>query len=313
MIRTRRNRAFTLIELLVVISILALLVAMLIPSLNAAREITRFTICRAEMRNAAQSFPAYAAAHQGRYPGGGMSHIEHWYITWNQILNREYYHSNSPMYYPPNNGAGIPYYSAAYGDEPTCGPLIKFWSFWDYDNSLLKSKYLVCASYKAWGNPGPSGTAPSNRWSRPWQTNNYTSGSHYEDVGGYGGKPLLPSQFPNPTYDEYHLGSLQDSFVAPASKWLLWDAEAGDDYYHPRDNDSYPNGSGKLIVGDGNPHNGFAPWCADGGQVAFRHLLPPDMLLWQTRGRASLGYLDGHVDMVNPNMPQYKIDYFVPQ
>lgn len=44
------RRGFTLIELLVVISIISLLIALLLPSLSAARDSSRAVVCRSNMR-----------------------------------------------------------------------------------------------------------------------------------------------------------------------------------------------------------------------------------------------------------------------
>jgi prepilin-type N-terminal cleavage/methylation domain-containing protein len=62
------SRAFTLIELLVVVAILALLIAILIPSLSKARESTRRTVCGTNLRAIASSATIYAAQFSDAVP-----------------------------------------------------------------------------------------------------------------------------------------------------------------------------------------------------------------------------------------------------
>ncbi|MBI1368440.1 MAG: prepilin-type N-terminal cleavage/methylation domain-containing protein [Planctomycetes bacterium] len=68
-----RRRAFSLIELLVVVSIVALLVAILLPSLRQARYAARLTVCASNLHQSGLGFLGFAADHAGRYPEHGFN------------------------------------------------------------------------------------------------------------------------------------------------------------------------------------------------------------------------------------------------
>lgn len=60
--------AFTLIELLVVVAIIALLISILLPSLQKAREQAKKTVCASNMRSMGQAFAMYADDYHGVWP-----------------------------------------------------------------------------------------------------------------------------------------------------------------------------------------------------------------------------------------------------
>jgi prepilin-type processing-associated H-X9-DG protein/prepilin-type N-terminal cleavage/methylation domain-containing protein len=64
----RPRRAFTLVELLVVIGILAVLIALLLPSLSSSREHARSLRCLANLREMVTAAHAYANTYRGYYP-----------------------------------------------------------------------------------------------------------------------------------------------------------------------------------------------------------------------------------------------------
>lgn len=71
--KKRDKNGFTLVELLVVISIIALLLAILIPSLSRARHIAKRTVCAARIKDAATAILAYAiGANDDKLPLGAM-------------------------------------------------------------------------------------------------------------------------------------------------------------------------------------------------------------------------------------------------
>jgi prepilin-type processing-associated H-X9-DG protein len=82
----QRGAAFTLVELLVVIGIIALLIAILLPSLNRAREQANRAKCLANLRSLGQAMVLYANDHKDRLPNGNPLGSAYDYDAVNRVL-----------------------------------------------------------------------------------------------------------------------------------------------------------------------------------------------------------------------------------
>jgi prepilin-type N-terminal cleavage/methylation domain-containing protein/prepilin-type processing-associated H-X9-DG protein len=70
------RRGFTLVELLVVIGIIAVLISILLPSLNKARQQANLVKCMANLRQIGSTLQIYAAQNKGIAPWGAVYHFE---------------------------------------------------------------------------------------------------------------------------------------------------------------------------------------------------------------------------------------------
>jgi prepilin-type N-terminal cleavage/methylation domain-containing protein len=90
-VRSYRVRdGFTLVELLVVIGIIALLISILLPSLNQAREQAKATQCLSNVRQLGMAFLMYVNENKGYFPPRNASrsqmHRPYDWIYWQEVL-----------------------------------------------------------------------------------------------------------------------------------------------------------------------------------------------------------------------------------
>jgi prepilin-type processing-associated H-X9-DG protein/prepilin-type N-terminal cleavage/methylation domain-containing protein len=116
--------AFTLIELLVVISIIALLLAILIPSLSKAKELANRIVCGAKIKNLATASNTYSSTGDGYFVPAG-------HVGWDQPAK-----VFGPL--PPNEEGGK--YQYQLGD--------RYW----FQNETFRS-YLEIDDYSISSNP----------------------------------------------------------------------------------------------------------------------------------------------------------------
>ncbi len=121
-----RSKGFTLIELLVVIAIIALLVSLLLPSLQRAQELAHRTVCAGNLRKVAKAVLVYAEDFDGYGPTQSYDEHVEWYGPLAEYLGRSKEEWNNPsrfkktwIYYMSN---GCPSHREAYWDSPTSYP-----------------------------------------------------------------------------------------------------------------------------------------------------------------------------------------------
>lgn len=66
----KKRKGFTLIELMIVIAIIAILAAVLVPNFMRAREASRLTACKSNLKNISTAVETYSNDYDGLYPGG---------------------------------------------------------------------------------------------------------------------------------------------------------------------------------------------------------------------------------------------------
>lgn len=138
-----RRRGFTLIEVLVVVAIIALLVAILLPSLSAARRQAKTTACAVNLRTISQALIFYLEANQDVIPAAGAGGFEllHKYV---QRLSTTYSTPYSPWLSkaPDVANVGISWYLCPGDEIPHVTGEV-----WQTLPSGEKKKCQYCVSY----------------------------------------------------------------------------------------------------------------------------------------------------------------------
>lgn len=82
--RLHRRRAFTLVELMVVVAIIGLLIALLLPAVQAARETGRRAQCMNNLKQIGLGVQQYQAAHRA-FPPGAVAFVNFQYSGYNFV------------------------------------------------------------------------------------------------------------------------------------------------------------------------------------------------------------------------------------
>ena len=121
------RRAFTLIELLVVISIIALLIAILLPAIGKARDTARDSVCLSQQKQNATALYTFAVDRDGQFPRSNaelnrtvgvyavwstsysVDPIEQRYVGHGLLVYQDYFNQALTFYCPRNTDPLVQY------------------------------------------------------------------------------------------------------------------------------------------------------------------------------------------------------------
>ena len=263
----RRKTGFTLIELLVVISIIALLVAILLPALSASRATARAIHCSSAMRQVGQAWYEFIGDHDDRSPGEAEN-LSAWWLPhrWQPWLNHHVYGARIR---PLNDNLA---------------PIQKFVG-WNPGYNVLPLEpgpgegNLACSEAGAFG---------EGLFARQWVVNTNTLGGVGWSDPPYPRGRVLTSGHPFHSDAEVRLGARMLEFRDPSNKFLMWDADRGNDM------DPYRVGE-RNALGQINAANRSTRHVGGIGTYIFRHPGPSLNVLM----------IDGHVERLRPDPDEF--------
>ncbi len=165
------RRGFTLIELLVAISIIALLIALLLPALQNAREAAKTTLCLSNKRQAGIAMFSYAADHDSISPTGPLKDGgKQW---WHDYFVPDYLDAKKPAiahcpasedtavygsYEPRDNSADgqFSFFRQLREDRPNGNGKVTVWAFYGiiHEANPYPSSVMGFACTAVWTNSG---------------------------------------------------------------------------------------------------------------------------------------------------------------
>jgi len=201
---TAERSGFTLIELLVVIAIIGVLVGLLLPAVQTAREAARRSSCGNNLKQIGLAFHNYANAKSEMLPMG------------NESLNAGW----------PNNGTNWRTRLLAYMEEVTVYDQLSFTSAASFRSNALSGgnevlRNLLVSTYRC-----PSTIIPA--FDNPGGSNNSGPVMMINYVGNQGSaRPVPGANSSNGTFDCGHGWSCNNGVLTPNQVWKFRDVTDG--------------------------------------------------------------------------------------
>lgn len=144
------RRGFTLVELLVVIGIIAVLISILLPALNKAREQAKRVACASNLRQMGHALTMYI--NDWKYcPGCDVNRAGATYAVWPLRL-RTYLNGNQDVFYCPSRNTDCRWRHSA-GIAPTATDADQGWGY-QPNETLLRVATPFSYGYNMWGATG---------------------------------------------------------------------------------------------------------------------------------------------------------------